>query len=85
MIIDEPCGPGMGFDNCATFHDRRWTIFRIGPEDLAWEWDRVCPWHDLLDYDYNRMRIIKKIKDGIRVGLGPSKADLGFDVRCCVM
>jgi len=85
MIIETSCAPGFGFNNCPRFHAEGWVVYRIDTEDMAWELKEVCPWHDLLDYDYNYVRVIKNIKRGIRVGLGPSKADRGFDISCCVM
>ncbi|EGZ76500.1 hypothetical protein NEUTE2DRAFT_123147 [Neurospora tetrasperma FGSC 2509] len=45
-----------------------------------------CPECDLRGvYDRNQVRMVTKIKKGIKLGAGPSGGDPGIELRCCVM
>ncbi|KAK3395661.1 hypothetical protein B0T20DRAFT_443522 [Sordaria brevicollis] len=45
-----------------------------------------CPECDLRGvYDRNLIRMVTKIKKGVKLGGGPSGGDPGVEVRCCVM
>ncbi|KAK3495627.1 hypothetical protein B0T13DRAFT_530247 [Neurospora crassa] len=45
-----------------------------------------CPECDLRGvYDRNQVRMVTRIKKGIKLGAGPSGGDPGVEVRCCVM
>lgn len=80
--ISEPCAPGMGFSTCARFHNG--SCKGVPPGYLAWT--EPCPKHDLRGfYDYNQTRMVVRVRNGLRWGVGPSVRDPGFDLTCGVM
>ncbi len=82
MRVIQPCAPGLGFSTCAIFFNGM-----AKPQPLTFKATRCpCPVHDLLDnYDRNEFRMVVDIKNGMRWGWGPNKADPGVDFYCAVM
>ncbi|KAK0656801.1 hypothetical protein B0T16DRAFT_441660 [Cercophora newfieldiana] len=82
--IDEPCGPGMGFSHCPFLNDNRFTL----PVPEHYTVTRRCPkCRSSKKYDKNKFRMIKSVKRGIKIGTGPGKFDLGWEIplRCTIM
>lgn len=80
MVVNRPCGPGMGFNNCVTF-DRN--FLRYGSPTIAAS-IRDCPWHSLGgNYDLNRVRMIEKMNHGVYVGGWPGTLSSGYKLACC--
>lgn len=72
LVIDQPCGPGRGFSNCAIFKDRQDTL-APAPRGY-WASKDKCPWHGLKgNYDFNRIRVIEKIDYHMFGALGAPK------------
>ncbi len=60
MLVDTPCGYGMGFSNCPIIKRGTKRAMLTGCYK-AWAGD--CPWHGLKgNYDLNLVRVVEKIK-----------------------
>ncbi|KAH8602764.1 hypothetical protein B0O99DRAFT_8872 [Bisporella sp. PMI_857] len=81
LAVTQSCGPGKGFDNCTTFKD---DYLRYGSKRVMSS-RKHCPWHGLYgDYDYNRMRMVKKVRRGFILGGWPGTNEPGSKFTCCV-
>ena len=84
--VAEQCLPGMGFSTCPDFDG-------LGGSGVAHEDPvyihtamRSCPAHGLGGiYDRNYCRMVVRVRNGVKVGLGPGKEDMGVECPCLVM
>ena len=87
--ILDPCAEGRHFSNCPTFQDGKARSLKSNPWSKAEE--KTCPKCDKKDdYDGEKIRMVKSIQHGYRLGSGPSKSDPGQDfvghgVVCCTV
>ncbi|TPX15608.1 uncharacterized protein E0L32_004306 [Thyridium curvatum] len=48
--------------------------------------ETACPVHDLLGfYDRNQVRMVVRLRNGLRWGTGPNREDYGVEFWCCVI
>lgn len=87
LVLISPCGFGMNLSTCPMFQDGalNW-VSRLPPHRVKW-WAPIgqCIHCDLDTYDVNFTRMIKSVRNGVRVGLAPSKKHPGVDLGCRVM
>lgn len=80
--IAVPCAPGMGFSTCGQIGSG---IARREPPLQRSEY-RLCPEHGLRGmYDRNRVRMVVRMRRGLKWGTGPSKQDSGLEIPCSLM
>ncbi len=76
--ILKPCGEGKNFNTCASFENGIARLPRDHPRYKAEK--NTCPKCDKKDdYDGGKIRIVKDVRYGYKVGTGASKSDFGFD------
>ena len=74
-----PCAEGRNFGNCPSFENGK--ARRLGSAPQAMAPEKSCPKCDKKnDYDGKKLRMISGVRKGIRVGMGPSRNDLGLDM-----
>ena len=74
-----PCAEGRNFSNCPSFANGK----ARRPESLKRSHapEKSCPKCDKKDnYDGNTTRMVKDVRQGIKVGTGPSRSDPGVDM-----
>lgn len=77
--IVTPCGDEMGFNSCPSLKDRRLRgDFKNVQKTMA-PADSCPKCKKNGDYDGKKIRMVKNIKEGCRVGLGPATTSLGYD------
>ena len=85
--IIKPCAEDRNFGNCPSFEDGKARSRTNNPWYKAAE--NTCPKCDKKDdYDGDKIRMVKGVQQGYRVGTGPSKSDTGIDMLdhgavCC--
>lgn len=87
LQLRDNCAPYRDLWNCPEYAKGAVTATRtLPPHDLKLVTESECPFCQNVSYDIRFIRRINKQRSGVRVGLGPSKKDLGVDVYgCCVM
>ncbi|KAF2459259.1 hypothetical protein BDY21DRAFT_187371 [Lineolata rhizophorae] len=90
LVLLESCGPGMDLRTCPIFTcDSLWISDSLPDHEVFPTTRSYCPrclYGHHYDYRYNR--IIRRIRTGVRIGLGPGARDPGVDVNmelpsCC--
>jgi len=82
VSLEKPCAEGKNFSNCKSFENRHArnprTIYRAPAGS--------CPKCDKKDdYDGNKIRMVKAIKRGTKLGTGPSRENFGIECICTLM
>ena len=80
--ITTQCLPGLGFSNCPDYGAGR---VHAAPRYTLTNSPR-CPVHDLLGlYDRNAVRMVVRVRNGVKWGSGPGVGDVGVECPCVVM
>ncbi|KLU87354.1 hypothetical protein MAPG_06354 [Magnaporthiopsis poae ATCC 64411] len=80
--VTQPCWPGYGFSTCPFFFNG---IPKEAPPYFK-ATKLCCPKHDLKgQYDRNMVRMVIRVENGLRWGLGAGRRDPGVDLSCNVM
>ena len=76
--IADACREGKNFSNCKTFEEGRCRNIKYYKKETAKEGE--CPKCDKEDdYDGEKIRMVRGVQHGYRLGLGPNETDLGMD------
>lgn len=85
--ILKPCAEDRHFGNCPSFQNGKVRNLKNNPWSKAE--GKACPKCDKKDdYDGDKIRMVKTIQRGYRMGVGPNKSDPGKDLlshggMCC--
>lgn len=82
VSLEKPCAEGKNFSNCKSFENRHARSPRMIYRAPAGS----CPKCDKKDdYDGNKIRMVKAIKRGTKLGTGPSRENFGVECICTLM
>ncbi|KAK0612978.1 hypothetical protein B0T17DRAFT_620348 [Bombardia bombarda] len=75
--VTRPCYPGYGFTTCPSFFNGS---SKSAPRCFV-AVQEPCPKCDLRGtYDRNQIRVVRRVRNGFRLGTGPSRRDPGVDI-----
>jgi len=82
VSLEKPCAEGKNFSNCKSFENRH----ARNPRAIYRAPAGSCPKCDKKDdYDGNKIRMVKAIKRGTKLGTGPSREIFGVECICTLM